>query len=416
VKPTLPSTTPLQRIPMSRRRDFAAVTLAAVAVTIAACSGNGTVASSNQLIPATVRNLHSPTPPPFTFTFQPVDHSLGSGNDARVTGINEKASTVVGLNGTTPSTYSSWTAHTPFPHSTGFREFRSKDYPGAAGTYMSGLRNDFYQAGTVFSPPASAGLACTTCGIVFYSKGSGVNYGSGCAKSACMWTFMENPSEGTGNCATTEVLGLAGSNVVVGYYQQGTSSCGTQAFEGYYTSDAEYFADFDVPGADPNTTQATGVNEEGAAVGTAEFNGRPEGWFYVDASYCTKISAPNSTATYPLSINWENNVVGYYTDSQQHSHGFLLINPGASPSKQTWETVDDPLAEGTTVVSDINTHHYITGWYEDEHNTIHGFVGTCTSQNCTTDGSHARKRNSVVQSAGGSSNCTSGSSLKWRRR
>jgi hypothetical protein len=404
-------------MPVSRRRDLAAIALAAVAVTIAACSGNGTSASSNGLIPTTVRNAHSPTPPPYTYTFQPVEHTLGSGSDARVTGINEKASTIVGLNGTSPDTYSSWTAHTPFPKTTGFREFRSKNYPGAAGTYMSGLKSDFYQAGTVFSPPPSAGLACTTCGIVFYSKGSGTNFGKGCGNSACEWTFMIDPNEGTGKCAATDVLGLAGANIVVGYYQQGSSSCQMQAFEGYYTTNGEYFADFIVPGADANSTQATGVNEEGAAVGTAQFNGRHEGWFYDDATYCTKIAAPNATETYPLSINWENNVVGYYVDSDQHSHGFLLINPGASPSHRIWETVDDPLAEGTTVVSDINTHHYITGWYNDEHGTLHGFVGTCTSDNCTTNGSHARKRGGGVQNDGDSGGgCVVSGGLKWRRR
>jgi len=416
VKLTLLSTTPLRRIPASSRQNFAAITFAAIAATVAACSGNGASSSRASSLLPTVKSGHTATPPPYTYTFQPVDHTLG-GQDSRVTAINEKDSTVLGLNGTTPNTYDSWSAHTPYPLSTTFREFRTKDYPGAAGTYMSAMTSDFYQAGTVFSPPPSGGLACVACGVVHYNKGNGNNYGSGCGSGSCEWTFFADPNEGTGNCAATEVLGMSGRNVVVGFYMQGASNCGTQAFEGYFdTSGDEYFADFDVPGADRNTTQATGVNEEGNAVGTATFNGHPEGWFYIDASYCTELSAPDSSATYPLSINWEDQVAGYYYDNNQHAHGFLLLNPSAARSKQVWETIDDPSADGYTVVSDINTHHYITGWYKDTYSSLHGFVGTCTSSNCT-EGSQGRERGSspIGASKSKGSSCVPSGSLKWRK-
>jgi hypothetical protein len=419
VKPALLSATPIRRIPASSRQNFAALAFAAIAVTIAACSGNGTTPSSSSSLLPTVKSNHTATPPPYTYTFQPVDNTLG-GQDSRVTAINEKASTVLGLNGTTPNTYDSWSAHTPLPSSTSFREFRTKDYPGAGGTYMAAMTSDFYQAGTVFAPPPSGGLACTACGVIHFNKGSGINYGSGCGSSACEWTFFADPNEGAGNCAATNVLGMSGRNVVVGYYLQGSNSCGTQAFEGYFdTSGAEYFADFDVPGADPNTTQATGVNEEGNAVGTASFKGRPQGWFYIDATYCTGLQAPDSSATYPLSINWEDQVAGYYFDNNQHAHGFLLLNPSAMRSKQVWETVDDPAANGYTVVSDINTHHYITGWYQDKYSTLHGFVGTCTSSICTGAGPRGHEGRSAPVGAGkskGSGPCITSSSLKWRKR
>jgi probable HAF family extracellular repeat protein len=142
------------------------------------------------------------------------------------------------------------------------------------------------------------------------------------------------------------------------------------------------FVDFQVPGADPNTTQATAVNEKGQTVGTAGFSGVPLGWYYDDTSYSTKLSMPGSTGTYPMGINWEGQVVGYYTDYQQNTHGFLLLNPGAPPSEQTWETIDEPNASNYTVVSHINTHRYITGWYKDSNGHLHGFVGTCVGSNC----------------------------------
>jgi hypothetical protein len=347
---------------------------------VSACSGNGTIASSNQALPMVKRGQPS-TPPPYTFTFQPVDHTQG-GSDTRLTAIDERPSEVVGLNGTNSSNYNSWTAHTPFPSSTAYREFRTKNYPGATSTYMSAMTSDFYQAGTVFSPPPNSNLSCTTCGVVHYNQGSGTGYNSGCGITGCLWTFIQDPSEGTGSCAVTEVLGLANTGLVVGYYKQGKSSCGTQAFEATYGITGSVFVDFDVPGADPNTTQATGVNEKGQTVGTAEFNGAPEGWYYDDALYATKLAVPDSTGTYPMGVNWQGEVVGYYTDEQQNTHGFLLVNPEAPPSGQIWETVDEPRADSYTVVSHINTHHYITGWYKDANGHLHGFVGTCVSSNC----------------------------------
>lgn len=326
-----------------------------------------------------VKGGHPATPPPYTFTFEPVDHAQG-GSDTRVTGINESGKVIVGLNGTTPSTYSSWTAHTPFPGSTGFQDFKLKNYPGAVGTYMSAMTSSFYQAGTVFSPPPNSSLACTTCGIVHYNKGSGTGYNSGCSATGCLWAFLQDPNEGTGACAVTEVLGLATANLVVGYYLQGASSCGSQAFEATLTASGATFVDFNVPGADPNTTQATSVNQKGQTVGTAEFKGFPGGWYYDDATYTTKLIVPDSTGTYPIGINWQGQIVGYYTDDQQNTHGFLLVNPAAS--EQIWETIDDPLADNYTVVSHINQHHSISGWYKDANGHLHGFVGTCTSSNC----------------------------------
>lgn len=286
---------------------------------------------------------------------------------------------ILGTTGSTRSTYNSLVAHTPSPSGGGYREFRPRSYPHAGGTYMSAMSSAFYQGGTVFSPPPNRHLQCTTCGVTYYGKGSGTGYGDGdhCGSTPCQWTFVQDPSEGTGRCAVTEVLGMAYSNSVVGYYRTGGHDCGTQAFEAYLSPSGQSFADFNVPGADPYTTRATSLNEKGDAVGTALFDGVTKGWYYVDASYCTRLAAPKSTATYFLGINWEDQIVGYYVDRSQVTHGFILLNPASSG--RVWETVDAPAADNYTVVSDINTHHYITGWYRALHGRMRGFVGTCTN-------------------------------------
>lgn len=362
------------------REGLAAVTFAAVAVTIAACSSNGTIGSPTQMIP-NAKNDPTSSPTPYAYTFASIDHSQGSNTDGtRITGIDQKAGVITGVTGTVPNAYGSWVAHSPSPSATGYQIFRARTYPGAGGTYVSALSNAFNQAGTVFSPPPSSNLACTTCGFTYYNKGHGTGYsGNRCASGPCQWTFIEDPNEGTGSCAVTDVSGLDGSSIVVGYYLTGSYSCGSQAFEGYLNSNGtESFADFDVPGADANTSQATGINEKGNVVGTAQFGGVTEGWYYVNSTYYTGIKFPGASATYPLGLNWEDEVVGYYEDSKQIPHGFILFDPKAPASYQTWETVDVPQAEGS-VVSDINTHHYITGWYADASGDIDGFVGTCTN-------------------------------------
>lgn len=395
-------------------RNLPTLAFAAIAVTVGACSSGGTTASSTQLLPRLNDEKRS-TPAPYSFAFQTVDYPQG-GNASRVTGIDERANVIVGLNGTTQSTYSSWVAHTPDPSSTGYREFQSRNYPGAAGTYMAAMSNTFYQAGTVFSPPPSnSNLSCTACGVVYYGKGNGTGYGSGsCSGRPCRWTFIQDPNEGTGSCAVTEVLGLSGSNIVVGYYQIGASSCGSQAFEAYFNASGEDYADFDVPGADPNTAEATGVNELEDVVGTAQFGGVTKGWLYIDSAYCAGLAAPNATGTYPLGINWQDQLVGYYEDTNQQSHGFVLLNPTATAQQQIWETVDEPQANGYTVVNNINTHHSITGWYKDAHDRLNGFVGTCT--NCSKTLWQGSERDVAARPASGSSGCVPAKSLRWKRR
>lgn len=394
-------------------RTLVAVVFAAIAVTVVACSGSGTIPSSS---PATLSNrqhAHGGSKTQYTFSFQTVDHTQG-GSDSRITGIDQRSAEIVGLNGTSTDNYSSWTAQTPYPSSTGYRAFRSKNYPYAGSTYMAAIYNGFYQSGTVFSPPPSQYLDCTACGVVFYSKGQGTGYNNpNCGSVPCQWTFIQDPNEGSGNCAATEVLGMAYYNLLVGFYKTGASSCGTQAFEEYYDGSGEYFGDFSVPHADSDSTRATGMNEEGNVVGTAKFNGNDEGWYYQEATYCTGLMAPQAKATYPLAVNWENEVVGYYLDAKQQTHGFLLLNPAAPPANQVWQTIDEPDASNYTVVSDINTHRYLTGWYQDAYGHNHGFVATCT--NCNLKDSSRRVRDATERPATKRQNCTVGN-LVWRRR
>jgi len=394
-------------IPAWSRRNLAAMVFAALVVTVGACSGSGTTTSSIQALPkGPGHGTSTPTPSP-TWTFLTVDNTAG-GNNSRVTGLDDAspAPHLVGLNGTTHTDYSSWTAPSPY---NSFNPGDNYPSPNSNGTYISSIAdsNTNFEAGTVFSPPPNSKLNCTTCGITYYADGSGTSYGgtpppSGCGNTnnPCKWTFIQDPNEGTGSCAVTEALGLGDSKIAVGYYE--TASCGLQAFEAYYfPSTGEKFVDFSVPGAASNSTEATGINGLGDVTGFATFGSTTAGWFYSDGLYCTGLMVPNSAYTYPTSINWSDDIAGYYQDkSDSHVHGFLLYKV-TSPSNLVWvNPIDDPNANHIyTVVSGVNTHRALTGWYKDTGSAthLHGFVATCLSD-CGTSPSERERRLGIKHS------------------
>lgn len=373
-------------IPALSRRNVAAIIFIAVAIAVSACSGNGNATSSNQELPRSPGNGSStPTPAPI-WTFLTVDNAAGG--NSRITGINNATTPhAIGLNGTTHADYHSWTVHAPY---TSFDLGNNYPSPNANGTYISAIAdsNANYEAGTVFSPPPNSMLNCTTCGITYYGPGSGTSYGgpagTGCGYTACMWTFIQDPSEGSGSCAVTAALGLGDSQIVVGYYETGNSNCGYQAFEShYFPSTGESFVDFNVPNAAPNTTEATAVNGLGDVTGIATFGSSTEGWFYADGLYCTGLMVPGAAYTYPLGINWSDDIVGYYQDTNTppQVHGFMLYRP-SSPTNLVWvNPIDEPNAyqSAYTVVSGASNHRTITGWYKDQSSKLHGFIATCLS-------------------------------------
>jgi hypothetical protein len=390
-------------IPAWSRRNLAAIIVAAAAVAGAACSGTGTNTPTG--LPS-IRNGDSSSVP-YTWTFIPVNYTSG-GNNSRVTGINN-VSWIVGLNGTTHADYSSWTSEPPSTDYD-YDSFKLRDYPtsSANGTYLSAVNNEAmtYAAGTEFAPLTTVPLKCTTCAITYDGYGSGIGYGSpgGCGSASpptpCLWTLLQDTKEGTHSCAVTEGESVGDPEILVGYYETGASNCGTQAFEAYYSyATGETFVDFNVPGAQSNTTVATGTNNEGDTVGTAQFGGSAaspvSGWYYIDGEYCTDLQYPatKKVSTYPLAINWQDQIAGYYEGSDGIKHGFLLLNPKAPTTKQNWQEVTYHTGpsyyppNNNTVVAGINETHAIAGWYTDSGGKYHGFVGTCNggSKGCGDD-------------------------------
>ena len=81
---------------------------------------------------------------------------------------------------------------------------------------------------------------------------------------------------------------------------------------------------------------------------------------------------PDSTNTYPQSINSAGSITGYYRDASFVSHGFIRALNG---SITTFDAPDAGMEtnQGTFPFS-INSEGAITGYFVDANSVTHGFV------------------------------------------
>lgn len=168
------------------------------------------------------------------------------------------------------------------------------------------------------------------------------------------YTSINPPEAG---CGGTIPAGITPQGVIVGWYFDNTTSCGTHGFllsNGVYTN-------IDVPealGALPGSTQATAINPSGDIVGTysssdSPFQGfllsngafsaipdipfpsgiNPQGDIVGSSACCglflshgtlSVIDVPGSSYTLPYGIDPQGDIVGAYIDSSGNYHGFLL--------------------------------------------------------------------------------------------
>src|SRR5438094_1562814 len=87
----------------------------------------------------------------------------------------------------------------------------------------------------------------------------------------------------------------------------------------------------------------------------------------VHAQTITSFDAPDSTGTFPQSINPRGEITGTYIDSGGVQHGFVRDGRG------TFTSFDVPGSTGTFPFG-INPAGEITGAYIDSGRLVHGFV------------------------------------------
>jgi hypothetical protein len=224
------------------------------------------------------------------------------------------------------------------------------DYPGSQGTVATSVSSTHTIAGYVIDPNGLSGISA-------FVQINGLP------------TLLDDPNEGGGSDAVTEILAISDDGAAVGFY---TNAKGVEVPFDLNISQGT-FTDLKPPGA--KSAQATGITVKGNVTGIETTKSGIVGFYLHDGTYYP-IARANAKVTEALGINRQDQVVGYYQGATGKTHGFVLTYPSNGGDKQVWQTVDDPKALDTTVVTGINDHDAICGWYKDAAGEIHGFVAT----------------------------------------
>lgn len=316
----------------------AAIAIALCALALSACNGPASsfLASSAASQGSHVAKHLSATPSPIPYTFQTVDDPDSSVN--QVTAINQ-LSKIVGVYGggsgsNIPQSYSSEPVYT---------KFRNTNAPNTQGTYATALSSNKIIAGYVVDPNNQSGIWAFV-----RIKG--------------LWTLFQD------NNQATEIWGINDSENAVGFF---TNASGINVpFELSVPQSA--FTTLSPPGT-IGSAQAMGIDGKGNIAGWATTSDGVIGWFLQAGTYYP--FSYNGLNTYALSLNWSEQVVGYYVEGGI-PHGFILTGPNKGGAEQVWQTIDDPDAAYGTVVTGINNHHDLCGYYFDASGVQHGFVAT----------------------------------------
>jgi hypothetical protein len=135
-----------------------------------------------------------------------------------------------------------------------------------------------------------------------------------------------------------------------------------------WTWDGEKYLFFQVPGADPSMggTYPNGINNSNEVVGYFFDSGNVTHGFLKDVDEFTILDPPGSTYTFATDVNDREEIVGWYADTNGNTHGFVEKHGKYSP-------VDYPNSVQTLIWGN-NSRGDIAGSYVDSRGT-HGFVG-----------------------------------------
>jgi hypothetical protein len=325
-----------------------AAMLAVVAPSLSACGGPSlTQAIQAPLTPEAASGVRKAVAS--SWTFSTLDNPDDSYYNA-LTGINNLGK-IVGFtgNGSKSDPYKGFDV-TDY----GQGKFRNVNYPSAVDTVATSLNNS----------KSIAGYYVTTQGWIF-----------GFIRQGGIYTSYKDPKLKKGDSNITELLGINDATLAVGFY---TDEYGVDhAFELNATTGQFH------PVAPPGgvSVEATGINGKGDIVGfmttqkgsTSCSNSPCKTWLLKGGSY-TDYTYPDSTNTQALAVNWQDQIVGFFVDSSGDTHGFVLSDPLAKPK---WQQIDEPKAEGPTVVTSIQDKDSMVGYYQDSSSGYtNGFLAT----------------------------------------
>ncbi len=321
------------------RQSLALCALAA----LTACSG--TASSTGSVLPQAERGAGAVPDSTVSYNFTTLDDPSAYSTVNRLLGINNEGH-IVGYYGSGVASDPS-EGYNAIPPYNGVN-YQSVVYPKAHDTIPTCLNNTKMIAG-------------------YYVSSGGKTYGF-LLVNGIWWTYQEPHARGKGTI--TQILGINDDGTAVGYYK---SPSGSGSFELNVALD-KY--DPIVP-PQGDKIVATGINGTGDVVGYMDVSGTTVGFLRKNGTY-TNFSYPGSVSTQFLGVTAHDYIVGSFKDQSDNTHGFLLVSP-LWKRGTTWEEIDDPNAAGTTVVTSVNIHKALVGYYIDAYGTTHGFMATPSS-------------------------------------
>ena len=113
------------------------------------------------------------------------------------------------------------------------------------------------------------------------------------------------------------------------------------------------------------------INDQGEVVGyMTTSRGSVEGFLLQGGSFA-EFSYPRSVETKALGTNKQGEIVGSYVDASGRTHGFLLRDAQSNPR---WQSVDAAKADGLTVLTGINAHGDLVGYYRNKSSHIRALL------------------------------------------
>jgi probable HAF family extracellular repeat protein len=195
----------------------------------------------------------------------------------------------------------------------------------------------------------------------FYVDGGNVTHGFYNANNA----FFTVDFPGS---AFNQLLGQNDNGQAAGYYSMSSDNT-TPDFPYIYDEFGGIFEVITIPAA-VGGAQATGVNDMQQVVGFyIDSNNVNHGWLLVDGTFSV-VDFPGSTGTQCLGISNKGEIVGFYTDGAGATHGFTH-----QWNKKSFQTVDDPRGIGMTLVNGVNDNGDLVGFWGSGDKAT-GFVAT----------------------------------------
>ena len=296
----------------------------------------------------------------------------------------------------------SWSSYTATYNSVNgsYSSYASVEFPNTSGQYMYAISDRPAGLGAGFNaasptPPPTTEVGCTKAFAGGGTEEKGfwpLEYANG------LWSVLDKAgdSNGCGNASAVSVLaGYDKTNsatpTMVGFYDDDSDTGGTCDFEawevyqgGTHTKLAVNF----VSSFTATDVVATGVinSNTSSKIGIVGFVKNKnvsgptlEGWYMTSSTAkLTPYNYPGASATAFTGIATVNSsatpvIVGWYTKGKT-THG-LWATTTAGGAIDIVTPIDEPSAQGLTIVNGVNKLGDVCGWYTDSTGTYNGFVG-----------------------------------------